>query len=66
MSFLSRYDQIDAPGCGQRPLATGNGASEITARIVGGQEAIPYSHPSIVSQLFFPRYICMKTLADIC
>ncbi|XP_055880348.1 trypsin-1-like isoform X1 [Biomphalaria glabrata] len=45
----SRYDQIDAPGCGLRPLATGNGASEITARIVGGQEAIPYSHPSICS-----------------
>ncbi|KAH9514780.1 Trypsin-1 [Bulinus truncatus] len=45
----SRYDKIDAPGCGNRPLAPGNGASEVSARIVGGQESIPYSHPSICS-----------------
>ncbi|KAH9488037.1 Enteropeptidase [Bulinus truncatus] len=45
----SRYDKIDAPGCGLRPLVPGNGASEVTTRIVGGKEAIPYSHPSICS-----------------
>ncbi|KAK0050305.1 serine protease beta [Biomphalaria pfeifferi] len=45
----SRYDKIDAAGCGQRPLASGNGASEVALRIVGGQETIPYSHPSICS-----------------
>ncbi|XP_059178443.1 trypsin alpha-3-like [Physella acuta] len=42
-------DVIDAAGCGHRPLASGNGVSELTARIVGGHEAVPYTWPAICS-----------------
>ncbi|CAL1530385.1 unnamed protein product [Lymnaea stagnalis] len=45
----SRYDKIDAPGCGQRPLAPGNGVSELVSRIMGGKESIPYSWPAMCS-----------------
>merc|ERR1719234_623621 len=44
--------RIDSPGCGQRPLLSDNGASELSkaaSRIVGGQESTPFSWPSICS-----------------
>ncbi|XP_059167389.1 trypsin alpha-3-like [Physella acuta] len=61
----SRYDKIDAPGCGQRPLIVGNGASELTTRIVGGRESVPYSWPSICSLRLSASpndHICGSTL----
>ncbi|CAL1530384.1 unnamed protein product [Lymnaea stagnalis] len=45
----SRYDKIDAPFCGQRPLLPDNGDSELALRIVGGRESVPYSWPAICS-----------------
>ncbi|XP_059167401.1 trypsin alpha-3-like [Physella acuta] len=48
---VNRYEKIDAAGCGQRPLVAGNGVSELSLvnKIVGGQEAVPYSWPAICS-----------------
>jgi secreted trypsin-like serine protease len=47
----SRYDKIDAAGCGQRPLVANNGQDELSlnARIVGGSPTVPYSWPAICS-----------------
>ncbi|BFZ17342.1 hypothetical protein BsWGS_20383 [Bradybaena similaris] len=47
----SRYDKIDATGCGQRPLVANNGASELvlSSKIVGGKVTVPYSWPAICS-----------------
>uniref|UniRef100_A0A2C9LXI1 Uncharacterized protein n=1 Tax=Biomphalaria glabrata TaxID=6526 RepID=A0A2C9LXI1_BIOGL len=42
-------NKIDFSDCGQRPLATDNGASEVANITDDVQEAIPHSHPSICS-----------------
>uniref|UniRef100_A0A2C9KPR7 Secreted protein n=1 Tax=Biomphalaria glabrata TaxID=6526 RepID=A0A2C9KPR7_BIOGL len=47
--FISPEDKIDFFCCGQRPLATDNGALEVAQRNGHVQEAIPHSHPSICS-----------------
>ncbi|KAK0050307.1 serine protease alpha [Biomphalaria pfeifferi] len=61
----SRYDKIDATGCGQRPLAPGNGVSELTTRIVGGKESMPYTWPAICSLRYVQEpnnHICGSNL----
>ncbi|XP_055880456.1 mannan-binding lectin serine protease 1-like isoform X2 [Biomphalaria glabrata] len=47
--IISREDKIDFFCCGQRPLATDNGASEVAQTTDDIQGAIPHSHPSICS-----------------
>ncbi|MCI3325472.1 serine protease, partial [Escherichia coli] len=53
--------KIDAPGCGQRPLALSE--YEGVSRIVGGQEVSPqYSWPFICSLQYGNSHICGGTL----
>jgi len=56
--------RIDAPGCGQTPLA-----SRALSRIVGGVEASPYSWPFICSLEYSGQHICggslVKNLAGV-
>nr|ABL67950.1 serine peptidase 1 [Peregriana peregra] len=49
LDLARKPTQIDASGCGQRPLLADNGASELQSRIVGGVEARANSWPGICS-----------------